>query len=308
MVNHDNNFINKFKEYCRGSLPYLGCQLNERIAEPLNRRTNRIRYGEYMKDGMDIISEDWDNLIILDACRFDFFQEAVSIDGQLQERYSRASKTPEFIRATFSDRELLDTVYISANPWYGRLKDDINAKIFLYQSVKFDSFENTTCHPEIVTKTAVNAAEQYPNKRLIVHYLQPHDPYFDENGNELFELPSTCPWFNKFRGCSQEDIIQAYDANLSFVMTYVEKLVDGLQGKTVITADHGEMLGERMAPIPLRKYEHPEGIYVEPLLKVPWFELNYDERKNIVSAEEPQDFEGDEEMFEERLRNLGYLN
>ena len=42
-------------------------------------------------DGTHIMDEDWDNLIILDACRYDLFEEVNTIDGTLESRISLGS-------------------------------------------------------------------------------------------------------------------------------------------------------------------------------------------------------------------------
>jgi hypothetical protein len=39
---------------------------------------------------------------------------------------------------------------------------------------------------EVVTEAALEAAEWYPNERLIVHYLQPHAPYIGPTGVNEF--------------------------------------------------------------------------------------------------------------------------
>ena len=42
----------------------------------------------------------------------------------------------------------------------------------------------------------------------------------------------------------REAIREAYESNLRYVLSYVSKLVRHLKGIKVITADHGELLGE----------------------------------------------------------------
>jgi membrane-anchored protein YejM (alkaline phosphatase superfamily) len=106
---------------------------------------------------------------------------------------------------------------------------------------------------------------------------------------------------------THDDIWQAYRENLDLVLSEVEDLLSDLQGKTVITADHGELLGDRERPIPIRTYWHPEGVYVDSLVKVPWHVYENGERKDVV-AEEPVDWHDDVDMkeVEQNLRDLGY--
>jgi hypothetical protein len=66
----------------------------------------------------------------------------------------------------------------------------------------------------------------------------------------------------------------------------------------VLTADHGNALGERAIPFPIRVYVHPNNLRMPVLTDVPWFVLPYTERKSIVA--------GDESVIEDRLSALGY--
>jgi len=40
-------------------------------------------------------------------------------------------------------------------------------------------------------------------------------------------------------------------------------------GKSVITSDHMNLLGERLFPVPTKGYVHPIGLHKPELLKVP---------------------------------------
>lgn len=72
---------------------------------------HRIRSKSYTR----VMNEDWDNLIILDGCRYDVFEETCSMEGQLQPAISPASCTREWLGENFPE-EYPDTVYVSANP------------------------------------------------------------------------------------------------------------------------------------------------------------------------------------------------
>ncbi|WP_186313321.1 hypothetical protein [Halorubrum salsamenti] len=55
------------------------------------------------------MDEEWDNLIILDACRLDLFEETIDT-GQFDEYrhvWSRGSKTDEWTYNNFIDEELV---------------------------------------------------------------------------------------------------------------------------------------------------------------------------------------------------------
>jgi hypothetical protein len=174
----------------------------ERVFGHLSRKIltiNRaIRYrinGErYNPDGEDFLSADWDNLVILDACRYDEFKRALyeenalaNIDGTLEKRTSRGSMSEEFIRGNFAEKKLHDIVYVSGNPWYAKLTDEIGCEVHKFHLVERGIVHGETCAPETLTEVALQMADKYPNKRLIVHYIQPPQPYIttDEDGNSV---------------------------------------------------------------------------------------------------------------------------
>ena len=65
----------------------------------------------------EILTGNWKNLIILDACRYDYFQDIYDdyLEGNLEKRISRGSSTTEWLYKTFDN--YLDAVYFSANPY-----------------------------------------------------------------------------------------------------------------------------------------------------------------------------------------------
>ncbi|HET7324157.1 MAG TPA: hypothetical protein VFJ06_07490, partial [Halococcus sp.] len=227
-------------------------------------------------------------------------------------RISRGSTSPEFVRGNFGGKRLHDVVYVTANDWYAKTKDDINAEIHALDFVDRDLFDGRTSHPKTVAAAAREAAEAHPDKRLVVHFMQPHHPFLGPTG-ERFDIGDD----HFFQGrlgdtiretdVTHEDVMQAYRENLDIVLAEVEPLLDDLQGKTVVSADHGELLGDRERPIPIRTYRHPEGVYVDGLVKVPWHSYQNGERREIV-AEPPvrETDEHDTEMIEKRLQQLGY--
>jgi hypothetical protein len=283
-----------------------GVEDPRQVASEFNQLYNHYRVGQrYNPEGIDVLGEDWDNLIILDACRYDVFERRSSLPGRTESRISRGSTSPEFIRGNFTGKTLYDVVYISANGWYAKLKDDIGADIHAFEFVERDAMGGLTSRPETVATAAREAAENYPDKRLIAHFMQPHWPYLGPAG-EQFEQ-------GRFRDilrqtdASHGDILRAYRENLDLVLGEVESLLDDFTGKTVVTADHGELLGERERPIPVQNYEHPEGVYVETLVRVPWHVYENGDRKEIV-AEQPLAGadEFDFEQVEQNLQDLGY--
>jgi len=292
------------------SSPHLVLREANRV---IHRRFNTW---EYNRHGVDIFDEDWDNLIILDACRYDTFQAHHSLPGSLESRLSRGSATKEFLHGNFADRDLRDTVYVTANPVLYRNREAIQPRLHEWMDVwKEDGWdeEYRTVRPETMAEYGGRAAEQFPNKRLIVHFIQPHYPFIGPTGREHFDLDSlTCPvWLHISSDEFDIDdrlIERAFVENLELTLPHVETLLTAMEGKSVVTADHGQLLGERIRPLPLRDYGHPSGVYVDELIKVPWLVTQNGSRRDIV-ADEPAGRSASigEDTVTERLERLGYI-
>jgi len=260
----------------------------------------------YNSEGIDVFSEDWDNLIILDACRFDEFKQTADLSGETDYRISRGSSSSEFIRGNFEDKTLHDLVYVSSNRHYAKLRDEINAEIYRYKPVELDAPDVESSLPHTVTKAALGAAEKYPKKRLMVHYMQPHQPFFGPKYEHLENGPHIWDTI-KMNDMSEDEIIAAYRDNLRYVLEDVETLMGKLQGKTVISSDHGELLGERQRPIPKRMFGHSPATYSEKLVKVPWHVYINGPRRDIIAEKPEERTEVAKEKVKEELRSLGYL-
>lgn len=269
--------------------------------------------------GLDILAEDWDTLIVLDACRFDTFaQRSSELDGELTRVQSKASATTQFLRANFSGRQLHDTIYVTANPQLYRIQDGsdgappIDVSFYKQVEVWQDSWheQHGTVLPEAVTDAALEVAREHPNKKYIVHYLQPHAPFVGPTG--LAEIPTeyTGLW-GRFRDgtvdVSLDTAKQAYRENLDLVLPHVATLLSEIDGKTVVTADHGELLGERDRPIPIRRFGHPAYTPLPALVDVPWLVHESGPRPEIVAETPGERTEThDSDVVTDRLKDLGY--
>lgn len=260
----------------------------------------------YNFDGIDVFEEDWDNLVILDACRYDEFVRCADLPGTTQHRKSRGSASKEFVRGNFAGKDLRDTVYVSANGWYAKLEAELETELFAYRFTDRDILEGLTSHPETVTNEALDAAEKHPHKRLVIHYMQPHRPFLGSTGRDLFDPRQPFVDMMAASDATHEDLRESYRENLDLVLQSVEDLLSTITGKTVITADHGELLGEREWPIPIRHYGHPEGVYIKTLTKVPWHIIEGEKRRTI-KKDTPQSTDHDYHDVEKNLKDLGYL-
>jgi hypothetical protein len=292
-----------------------------RSPRPVLRELNRLyhtrghRY-DHNPEGICIFEENWDNLIILDACRYDFFAEQSELPGELDSRVSQGGATREFVEANFAGQQRHDTVYVTANSWFLRLKDELNAELHEVVDLHLGDGEGTyhseefkIVLPDVLTEHAKETAERYPNKRLIVHYIQPHHPFIGPTGREYFQRHSSSlsEVIEHADRATPQLIERAYRENLDIVLESVADLLPSLPGKTVVSADHGEMLGERHEFIPMRDYGHHESIYTDVLVKVPWLVIENGPRKRIVSEVPAADEHVDVARIEERLADLGYV-
>lgn len=290
------------------------------VARKLNQLYHRRAYlRPYHEAGIDILSADWDNLIILDGCRLDYFQQYADLPGSSRKEISRGSNTIEFLKANFNGRTSHDTLYITANPQLYRNDDIIDTEFYAVENIwlgeGWDSKYGTVL-PETMADRTIQALKEYPKKKLLVHFIQPHYPFlttatdFDKKYLEEEREGKGDFWTKILCGeveVEKEVITEAYIDNLKRVLPSVKRLLNELPGKTVVTADHGNMFGERARPIPIAEWGHPPGLYTPELIQIPWHVFQKGSRRKIVSERmkgEPSKV--DNEIVEDRLTNLGY--
>lgn len=324
MINHLSKFVKKAQdegidEAIRG--------LNRFFIYRIDSLYNTVnsRYFEYMYGpGCNVMSKDWDNLYMLDACRYDYFEEQIDLNGKLDSVISKGNYSWEFMQKNFVGQELHDTVYVTANPYSQRLSEDV---FYTVESV-LDSWDSDigTVPPSEVTDAAIEAHDTYPNKRLIVHFMQPHQPHLGRTAEKIRKKRDIRGW-DKYHGIenqssdqtgirqwdpvlsgevSDETIQQSYAETLDIVLQYVSELIETIPGQSVITSDHGELLGERS--IIRKRYGHPREVNIPELRKVPYFVIESESRRECF-ADNPIGFEkARNEVVEEQLKALGYKN
>jgi len=278
-------------------------------------------YGRYvdatLRESIDVMDADWDNLIILDACRYDSFEGQHDFDEPLNRVVSPGKMSWEFMQETFLDEQFHDTIYITSNPFATRFPEDTFFKT-RYLIDEWDD-EIGTIHPEDVIAAAKEANEEHPDKRLIVHFMQPHRPYLGSMAERLRERVDLIGYRNEGNGVqiwgavkegevTPEEVRTAYAESLDIVLDEVEGFLEDIDGKSVITADHGEMLGERVFPFTSRVWGHSEGFSTPTLREVPWMEIEAENRREITESEPIESEETlDESEIGNRLEALGYV-
>ena len=257
--------------------------------------------------GEKVLSEDWDQLIILDDCRFDTFEREFrrrNLPGKLESRLSLGSWTGEFLVRNFPGR-YDDIVFVTANPFVDRYLNGKFHRIISVWKTYWDERYQTVL-PGAVYRATLRVAEEYPDKRLIVHFLQPHHPYIALNFNDRTmsliresigkgnlqldtinnEPPNELylsPIYGEF---PLKKLIWAYEENLRIAIPYVELLLHKLRGKTIVTADHGELFGEPVTSLlPIKVYGHGVGRNLN-LIRVPWWAIKDEDRDHLRSIKE----------------------
>ena len=307
MFDLPENAISKGLSDPQGAFKYIYNQLIYKDGYLIARWINQLINQRLRNPGdLDVMKEDWDTLILIDACRFDYFSECADLPGTLNSKQSPASMSLGFIKENYIGRELHDTVYVTANPFASEIDSGTFHDVV---SLIDDYYDNDagTVPPEDLADAARKAHDNYPNKRIIVHFMQPHEPFLSEHGQWVSDrLKWKGNQYHLPAAVSLDDLQRAYQENLNVVLTHVNALIEEINGKIVVSSDHGELLGERLSPIPIRGLEHPEKIYEDVLLCVPWLEIDTDNRRAIKPDPPKEQNQIASKKAKKRLKQLGY--
>lgn len=136
-----------------------------------------------------ISNNDGFALVVLDACRFDYFADQYHdyLTGDLNKVWSPANRTPVWVPKTWTEQ--YDITYISANPYAGNFEYDASgyqycagerfSRMIEVWDFGWDS-EHHCVPPETMTNVALDVANSGEKTRQIIHYIQPHQPYIGE--------------------------------------------------------------------------------------------------------------------------------
>jgi len=284
----------------------------------------------YMDDSLlnqqDLIAKkDWNVLLLLDACRVDYLEKAVGDGVKINPVNSMANVTYRWVNRFVDQMQAMPFIYFTANPVASRELSNYDQSAFNFQIVrvyeegwgKYGPLHLPSVHPYAMNCAAVEYLAEYGQpEHMIVHYLQPHAPYigrrsipFASWGNAMKDdLTKEVTKIRKIKKYGKkgelpiEEWREAYLDNVSLVIRYALALVEDLAGKVIITADHGEMLGEN------DEYEHSAPPIYPELMVVPWIEI---ERGGKPSATIPhlvgnEDEAGTEVGTIDKLKALGY--
>ena len=265
-------------------------------------KTFRRVFPDFTEQTRFINSGNWDTLIILDACRYDTFEKIVHefLDGEILRVKSPASMTICWLRRTWH-RVYKDTIYVSAHPmvnssvpidgFYARKKFLKVIDVWRYH---FDDFYSTTppwamnsVLPRLLALCKIYKYKTGKRPRLVLHYVQPHFPYIGsikairiakeakelmhQLGLKHFEYcyAVLIRFIEEFNGDIEalaRFLRDSYERTLRLTLKHLSLILETLDGRIVITSDHGELLGEHGL------FFHP-GLLLPELRFVPWFKV-----------------------------------
>lgn len=315
-------------EFSKKASSYISRNLARSLVRPVYNNIWYARFGS----GTSILEKDWDNLLLLDACRYDEFCIVSPYDNEsINKRITLESRTPDFLRSTFNNGPYHDIVYVTANPQTLKYQYESNSGKLFHDTISLlDEWdeETQTIKPDVVREAAIEAANKYPDKKLLVHFLQPHAPFLGPTaesirqrtgktigglnpGREYTDMDSKNIETASYReilnqGIKRDEIRTAYRETLELVIDECTELRKILSGKTAITSDHGELLGERLFGFGPRQWEHPGNVRNDELCIVPYISFGYDSRKEIKIEPPVEEQSVNKDVVDKRLQSLGY--
>ena len=273
---------------------------------------------------------DWDVLVVLDACRVDLWEEVAPEYGLPSSGSitSNASCSIDWIIRNFNHcpEDARRAGYITGNPFADHDAEEARsaglsnanlahfAPLYKTEWGPIDGGPVETIPPDTLTDHGISAwreRDQYEMDRLIIHYMQPHQPYrsrpdwvgVNKNLKNLVRNRSkagACAWQQARVGAIDVDELwDAYADNLRWVLDDVtDRLLPNVEGRVVLTADHGNAMGE------WGEWAHPPGALSPAVRKVPWVEVDAADTETVIP--DIRATESDTEA-EEQLKALGYL-
>jgi len=249
----------------------------------------------------------WDILIILDGCRYDYFERYNTMDGKLIKVVSPATGTRawfEKINSYDCSNVIYMTPIVKFDSWY---PEHDFFKVIRHWD-KNITYEYNGVNPIGIAKLAIKCIKKYPKQKVIVHFCTPHPPFLtiDSKHQEMIKeesiqtnktmkeskmkqkslyvlwmlkqrFPTIFFWYIErllgvhsgmlalYQAGGFKLIRKLYYDNLILVLSAVERIKDSTDKKIVVTADHGQRLGE------YGMFGHG-GWRSKSVVVVPWFE------------------------------------
>lgn len=273
------------------------------------RKANKFDYR-----GTPIFEEDWDVLIILDACRADMLEQVAKeydfLPGSVPTVRSLASASKPWMEQNFTEEyrsEIARTTYVTGNPYSAEELDSHDLQM-LDEVWKYGwDQEIGTVPARRITDRAIRLSREERPNRMILHYMQPHFPSIPKPLADGINLDQFGDGWNsvwrrlKEGSLESGEIWESYVMNLKYVLDDLELLLENLAAENVvISADHGNSFGK------WGTYGHPPGIPTTELRKVPWVRTTARDTHSYQQENVEERSEVSEDTVESRLEALGY--
>lgn len=280
-------------------------------AEGLRESARELHVGaarrlEWVYDpGEPIWTREWDLLIVLDAARYDLMTEVVDeydYIETLEPFYSAASQSARWMQINFAPEyheQIRETIYVTGNPRTQKhLADPTQFQYFDDVWTYAWDDDRRTILPGPITDRAIALHREHRPERMILHYMQPHYPMVQEpfDGDEKV--------WNLLRDGKVEydEVWRRYRDNLRYALDALPTVLNNVDAENVvITADHGNLLGE------LGLYGHFGRVPHPNLRKVPWARATATDSGEYTPEIEPPGTDVAADDVEKRLGDLGYL-
>lgn len=259
---------------------------------------SRIECEQQSEKIEDLVEEDEFLLIVLDACRYDYFSEHYSdfFEGEIEKVYSEGRNTFEYLSGIWR-QNYEDILYISGNPAVNSKQGEEWGKSvglgdseyvpedhLRISNIWEDLWDDNlfTVPPEELAKSS--SSRLSIEDKVVLHFNQPHAPYIGDfrikevQGDKILNANQSFERLSKGE-VSESEIRKAYRSNLIEALGAIQSLVSECEKeRIVITSDHGELFGEG------GMVGHPDKEnYL--LREVPWLEI-----KGISEEKEMQGF------------------
>lgn len=256
--------------------------------------------------GTNVFDREWDVLLVLDACRYDMYHRDVWPCDRI---WSVGSSSPEWIDHTFRDAyadEMARTAYVTANPWSQHKLSAVDFGL-LDECWRYGWDDDLgTVPPRVVTDRTIAVGRRRDFDRVIAHYMQPHYPFIGSDAidykmslDDFGDSDTGLALWDQFLYGIRDDVDavwKAYERTLDAVIEHVEIVTGNVDGDVVITADHGNAVGEWWC------WGHKPGMLHPKMRWVPWHEVEARDRETY----QPADYDRADDAAVARLEELGY--
>lgn len=289
--------------------------------------------------GENIFDDEWDMLILLDGCRTDALNQVSGSYDFLNEpidgKRSVGGNSLEWMTNTFHKRylnKITNTAYVTANPHsqtvlenqlsedYSGGDDRFSAQLKKWGNTDIVSPADLSAYEPVwklrseklhggarparpVTDRAIQLDRNESHDRLVLHYMQPHSPYFAtglKEGRELFEYE-----INPVQATTKREIREAYSSYVDTLRWILDEVAIVLQNvdrrKVILTSDHGQVFGRYYT---YWQHTHKQGSFHPKIRNVSWAVTEAED----TASHEPETWELESDRnVEELLSDLGYL-